>query len=172
MRLHENIATRFEPYIFHKYTRLSSELYEGIKLVTDRNKKNDSNFDIYLGNGALYAQDSLMQRVLDKLFADEVPRYLMLCLRLDAFTNEFTKTLKLTLKMLGMYLDYCAQEVATHKFTSNHPVFDNLLKYYLKPELEKRIDELKKNNKLKEIKGTLERIAAKMAHLRTCLSNT
>ena len=124
LRLKMQFADIFEPYIFNKYQRLAGELYEGAKLLASRNKQ----VDVYLGNGELYHNQSIIYRVMEKLFADEIPKYCMLCLRLDSFTSDFTIILKHTLKLLHIYLLYALREIEMSFFSEHRPLFDNLIK--------------------------------------------
>ena len=45
LRLKEQYSQQFEPYIFHKYSRLTSDVFEKIKLLTSKN----DNLDWLLG---------------------------------------------------------------------------------------------------------------------------
>lgn len=74
LRLRDKHAQQFEPYIFHKYSRLTSDIYEKIKLLTS---KNDA-LDWLLGTQASYEKENFQRRVINNLFSDDLPKYLML----------------------------------------------------------------------------------------------
>ncbi len=79
--------------------------------------------------------------VLNTLFSDEIPRYLMLCLRIEAFSSKFNDVLKHSMKIMSVYLDFCILEIKGGFFSEERPVFENLLKHYLKStDLEKKIE--------------------------------
>lgn len=82
----------------------------------------------------------------------------MLCLRIDAFSEKLNDIVKHAIKLIGLYLAFCAREIERGAFSEDRAIFDSLLKYYLKPDMEKKIEELCKNKNMLEIVPTLEKI--------------
>ncbi len=87
-----------------------------------------------IGNMKMYEKQSFQREVLNTLFSDEVPRYLILCLKIDAFSSKVTNVLKHAVKLVGMYLKYCLEEIELGEFNEKRAVFENLIKFYLKSD--------------------------------------
>ncbi|KAL4487143.1 hypothetical protein ABPG72_001595 [Tetrahymena utriculariae] len=155
LRLKPEFQRQYEPFLFHKYTRLSSNIFEKVKELSSK----FDDCDPIIGNISLYTEHSFLRTLLNNLFSDEVPRYLMLCFRIDSFNESLNDVLKFSIKLVGLYLTFCIREIIELKaFEETRQVFDHLLKYFLKPELEKKLSEMKKNRKLSDIKQTIENI--------------
>lgn len=86
---------------------MSSNLFEKVK---DLSSKHDD-CDPIIGNIPLYIGDSFLRTLWNNLFSDEVPRYLMLCFRIDALNETLNDVLKFSIKLVGLYLTFCIREI-------------------------------------------------------------
>ena len=100
------------------------------------------------------------------MFSDEIPRYLMLCLRIDAFSNKYNDIIKHAIKLVSLFFAFCIREIEWGAYDEGRAVFDNLLKFFLKPDIEKKIEELRKSKNMSEILPALEKIRQDMDFLR------
>jgi len=107
LRLKKEYTTQYEPFLFHKYARLSSDLFEKVKELSSKH----DDCDPIIGNISLYVGDSFLRTLLNNLFSDEVPRYLMLCFRIDALNETLNDVLKFSIKLVGLYLTFCIREI-------------------------------------------------------------
>lgn len=65
---------------------------------------------------------------MDIIFSDEVPRYILLCFRIDDFNKSANDILKHSIKLVTIYLQFCKKEIQFGEFDEDRVVFDNLLK--------------------------------------------
>lgn len=80
----------------------------------------------------------------------------MMCFRIDAFNESLNDVLIFSIKLVGLYLTFCIREILElQAFDETRQVFDHLLKYFLKPELENKLKQMKLNRKLSDIKQTM-----------------
>jgi hypothetical protein len=64
-----------------------------------------------IGNMFLLEEDGFQRRLLKSFFNDEIPRYLMLCLRIDALNEKMSDIVKHTIKLISIYLEVCKFEI-------------------------------------------------------------
>lgn len=156
LRLKPEYENYYDPYIFYKYPKLSNECYENIKRLMTKSTKND----LILGNYIQKPAKSFSFYVKKVLFSCELPRFLAVIFKIDAFTKDFNEILKHTIKLTYLNL-LTIEEILINE--PQNPQFQSLLlnyKQYFQPvDFIEKLDVLKnKVVALQDTKSSLQKI--------------
>lgn len=77
------------------------------------------------------------------------------CLRIESFSAKYNDIIKHTIKLIGIYLQFCISEIELGLFDEKRAIFENLVKYFLKIDLQQKIGEMRSKKEFKEIQVSL-----------------
>ena len=154
LRIKPEYEGLYDPYIFYKYPKLANECYEGIKKQTLKNVKND----VILGNYKKIVNSSIspMFYVKKSVFSTELPRYLVLIFKIEAFSKEYSEILKSTIKL--MYIFLLSIEEGLKLDTNIDPLISSFKQYYQNNEFLMKLEALKGQKSLLEAKASFDKI--------------
>lgn len=184
LRLKEPFENYYDPYIFYKYPKLANECYEGIKRLSIKNGKND----LIIGNemtinnqeNHIILQETSLDNFNNKefsktpiflirkaLYSTELPRFLSLIFKIDAFTKEFSEILKSSIKLLYLNLQTLYNSPS---LLSNDPLLINYRQYYQPQEFLQKLESLSKQKSLLEAQSSLYKLISLLNTLKETLS--
>ena len=90
-------------------------------------------------------------------------------MRIESFSQKYNDIIKHTIKLIGIYLQFCISEIELGLFNEKRAIFENLVKYFLKIDLQKKIIEMKSKKEFKEIWKSLDNCDKYLNNLRAKL---
>ena len=159
LKLNPELSNYYDPYLFYKYPKLSNNCYEGIKKLAERNNSND----LILGNHfpSTFKNNAFHLNFLMKtnLFTSDIIRYLMLILKIDAFSKQPSEIIKHTLKLISISLHALLSLPENGQCNLNKEEFlSNIKKYFITSEFRQRLAALKNFGHLSEFKQSLTKL--------------
>ena len=160
LRLRPEVADYYDPNIFYKYPKLTNDCYDGIKKLSQKSANNDLLIGNELPNESKQVFPLFFAR--KALFSSDFARYLSLIFKIEAFSKVCDEILKNSIKLLYVCLKTVEEAIFYDKNGDHDELLANYRKYFQIPEFISKLELLKQQKNLIEIKPSLNKVTEKL----------